>query len=81
MFLFDCWLADLFISSPTLGVDRSVGHVLFRLLAGGLADGLADGWELEERIIMEQPQGFIRKRDENKMCMLKKSQYGLNKRQ
>lgn len=32
---------------------------------------------LEERIFMEQPEGFIKKGDENKVCLLRKSLYGL----
>ena len=33
--------------------------------------------DLEERILMNQPEGFIKKGDENKVCLLKKSLYGL----
>lgn len=33
--------------------------------------------ELEERILMEQPEGFVKKGDEDKVCLLKKSLYGL----
>ena len=33
--------------------------------------------ELEETIYMEQPQGFIKPRDEDKVCCLKRSLYGL----
>ena len=32
---------------------------------------------LEERILMEQPEGFIKPGTENKVCMLRKSLYGL----
>ena len=32
---------------------------------------------LEERILMAQPEGFIKKGDEGKVCLLKKSLYGL----
>lgn len=34
-------------------------------------------WELEETIYMTQPDGFIRKGEENKVCLLKRSLYGL----
>ncbi|CAA7036547.1 unnamed protein product [Microthlaspi erraticum] len=33
--------------------------------------------DLEERILMKQPEGFIKKGDENKVCLLRKSLYGL----
>ena len=33
--------------------------------------------ELEEEIYMKQPEGFIREGDEGKVCLLKKSLYGL----
>ena len=33
--------------------------------------------DLEERILMEQPEGFVTKGDENKVCLLRKSLYGL----
>ena len=33
--------------------------------------------ELEETIYMSQPEGSIKKGDENKVCLLKKSLYGL----
>lgn len=33
--------------------------------------------ELEEMILMRQPEGFIQKRNENKICLLRKSLYGL----
>uniref|UniRef100_A0A1J3IYK5 Retrovirus-related Pol polyprotein from transposon TNT 1-94 n=1 Tax=Noccaea caerulescens TaxID=107243 RepID=A0A1J3IYK5_NOCCA len=33
--------------------------------------------DLEERILMKQPDGFIKKGDENKVCLLRKSLYGL----
>uniref|UniRef100_A0A1J3I7B7 Retrovirus-related Pol polyprotein from transposon TNT 1-94 n=2 Tax=Noccaea caerulescens TaxID=107243 RepID=A0A1J3I7B7_NOCCA len=33
--------------------------------------------DLEERILMQQPEGFIKKGDENKVCLLRKSLYGL----
>lgn len=33
--------------------------------------------KLEERILMEQPEGFILKGDEDKVCLLRKSLYGL----
>jgi len=33
--------------------------------------------ELEERIYMNQPEGFIQECQKNKMCLLKKSFYGL----
>ena len=32
---------------------------------------------LEERILMAQPEGFVKKGDEGKVCLLKKSLYGL----
>ena len=32
---------------------------------------------LEERILMAQPEGFIKNRDEEKVCLLRKSLYGL----
>ena len=32
---------------------------------------------LEERILMEQPEGFIKPGTENKVCLLRKSLYGL----
>uniref|UniRef100_A0A0D3CNI4 Reverse transcriptase Ty1/copia-type domain-containing protein n=1 Tax=Brassica oleracea var. oleracea TaxID=109376 RepID=A0A0D3CNI4_BRAOL len=35
--------------------------------------------DLEERILMEQPEGFILKGDEDKVCLLRKSLYGLKK--
>ncbi|CAM8937160.1 unnamed protein product [Rhodiola kirilowii] len=34
-------------------------------------------WELDEKIYMEQPQGFVDKRNEDKVCFLQKSLYGL----
>ena len=33
--------------------------------------------ELEEKIYMEQPESYIQKGKENKVCLLKKSLYGL----
>lgn len=33
--------------------------------------------ELEESIYMEQPEGFVKPRDEGKVCLLKRSIYGL----
>jgi len=33
--------------------------------------------DLEEEIYMDQPEGFITKRQENKVCKLVKSLYGL----
>ena len=33
--------------------------------------------ELEENIYMKQPEGYIQKGKENKVCLLKKSLYGL----
>ena len=33
--------------------------------------------ELEETILMKQPQGFEVKEEEDKVCLLKKSLYGL----
>ena len=33
--------------------------------------------ELDERTLMEQPDGFVKKGDEDKVCLLKKSLYGL----
>ena len=33
--------------------------------------------DLEERILMKQPEGYVKKGDENKVCLLKKSLYGL----
>jgi hypothetical protein len=33
--------------------------------------------DLEEDVYMEQPEGFISKGDENKVCKLEKSIYGL----
>ena len=32
---------------------------------------------LEERILMAQPEGFVKKGDEGNVCLLKKSLYGL----
>jgi hypothetical protein len=37
--------------------------------------------DLEEDVYMEQPEGFISKGDENKVCKLEKSIYGLSKHQ
>ena len=33
--------------------------------------------DLEESIYMHQPEGYVKKGDENKVCLLKKSLYGL----
>lgn len=33
--------------------------------------------DLEERILMEQPEGFIKNGDEDKVCLLRKALYGL----
>jgi len=33
--------------------------------------------ELEEKIYMKQPEGYIQEGKENKVCLLKKSLYGL----
>ena len=34
--------------------------------------------ELEEKIYMKQPEGYIQEGKENKVCLLKKSLYGLS---
>ena len=35
--------------------------------------------DIEESIYMFQPEGYVKKGDENKVCLLKKSLYGLKR--
>ncbi|KAF3587405.1 hypothetical protein F2Q69_00028475 [Brassica cretica] len=59
MFLFDCWLAGWFISSLTLGVGRSIGHVLVCLLASRSADvDIQDGPGLLHPNLVATPTSF-----------------------